>query len=91
MSKWQYNKEKNLYYKLGIAYCEKPADEKYEKLAYFVPAAYMDAKKNDDGTYICKLNKRAKVNGYTAADAPIAMVVNTPGYSSAEAVTYVIS
>ncbi len=87
MKKWRYNKEKNLYYQLGIAYCEKPADEKYEKLAYFVPAAYMNAKKNPDGTFTCKLNKCAKVNGYTAADAPIAMVVNTPLYASAEAVT----
>ncbi len=87
MSKWRFNKQKDLYYQLGISYCETPADEKYEKLAYFVPAAYMDAKKNKDGTYSCKLDNKAKVNGFTAADAPIAMVVETPGYFAAEAMT----
>lgn len=87
MSKWQYNEENELYYQTGISYCEAPADEKYEKLAYFIPAAYMDATKNADGTYTCKLNESAKVNGYTAADAPIVMYVNTPGYYAAEAIT----
>lgn len=87
MSKWQYNEDNDLYYQIGISYCETPADEKYEQLAYFVPAAYMDAKKNADGTYTCKLNNSAKINGYTASSAPIALVVNTPGYHAAEAIT----
>lgn len=47
----------------------------------------MDATKNSDGTYTCKLNTKAKVNGYTAADAPIAFFVNTTGYYAAEAAT----
>ena len=87
MTKWRYSEENKLYYQIGIPYCETPADEKYEKLAYFVPAAYMDATKNADGTYTCKLNNSAKVNGYTASDAPIAMYVDTTGYYAAEAVT----
>lgn len=87
MSKWRYSEENDLYYQTGITYCENPADEKFEKLAYFVPAAYMDAEKNADGTYTCKLNSSAKVNGYTATSAPIAMYVDTTGYYSAEALT----
>ena len=87
MSKWQYSKENDLYYQVGISYCENPANEKYEKLAYFVPAAFMDAKKNADGSYTCKLNETAQVNGYTAANAPIVFCVNTPGYFAADAVT----
>lgn len=86
MTKWRYSKENDLYYQTGILYCETPADEKFEKLAYFIPSAYMDAQKNADGTYTCKLNYSARVNGYTASTAPIAMNINTPGYYSAEAV-----
>ena len=37
MTKWRYSEENKLYYQIGIPYCETPADEKYEKLAYFVP------------------------------------------------------
>ena len=48
MTKWRYSKENDLYYQTGILYCETPADEKFEKLAYFIPAAYMDAQKNAD-------------------------------------------
>ena len=87
MSKWQYDEDNELYYQIGIEYCETPANAEYEKLAYFVPAAYMDATKNADGTYTCKLNETAQVNGYTAADAPMVMYVNTPGYFAAEAMT----
>lgn len=86
-AKWQYDEDKELYYQLGIGYCETPADEKYEKLAVFVPAAYVDATDNGDGTFTCEVNKSAEMNGYTAASAPIAMTVRTEGYAAAEAIT----
>ena len=38
-TKWQYNEEDNVYYQLGIQYCENPADTEYEELAIIVPAA----------------------------------------------------
>ena len=41
MSKWQYNEDDDVYYQIGISYCENPADESYETLAVFVPGAYM--------------------------------------------------
>ena len=47
----------------------------------------MEATENADGTYTCKLNDSAQINGFTASSAPIALCVNTPGYHSAEAIT----
>ena len=88
-SKWQYNADDHVYYQLGIQYCEKPADVSYEKLAVFVPEAYMDAKENGDGTYTCTLNREATAGsaGYTAESAPIVFPVNTPGYAAQDALT----
>ncbi|WP_026519271.1 subtype A tannase [Butyrivibrio sp. FCS006] len=86
-TKWQYNEEDNVYYQLGIQYCENPADTEYEELAIIVPAAYMDATDNGDGTYTCTLNTTAEVNGYTAETAPIVFPVNTPGYSAQSPMT----
>ncbi len=85
MSKWQYNADEDYYYQLGIDYCEKPADESYEKVAFFVPGKYMDGAKNSDGTFTCKLNESAEVEGYKATDAPIVMPIRTEGYYAAEA------
>ncbi len=87
MKRWQYNAEYDWYYQLGINYCETPADIKYEQLSVFVPAAYVSAKENGDGTYICEMNGKAVINDHTAANAPIIMPVLTEGYAAAEALT----
>lgn len=87
MARWQYNEEYDLYYQLGIHYCEKPADTRYEQLSVFVPAAYVSAKANGDGTYTCETDGKGTIKGYTAADAPIVMPVFTEGYAAAEALT----
>ncbi|MBQ3417284.1 MAG: tannase [Ruminococcus sp.] len=87
MTKWQYNADDDVYYQIGIVYCETPANEDYEQLAVFVPGAYMTATDNGDGTYTCELNADAEVNGYTASTAPIVMPINTPGYSAQSALT----
>ena len=79
---WLYNADDDVYYQLGIAYCETPADESYENLAVFVPGAYMNAVSNGNDTYTCTINTEAEVNGYTALTAPIVMPINTPGYSA---------
>ena len=81
-TKWQYNSEDDVYYQLGIQYCENPADISYETLAVFVPGGYMDAEDNGDGTYTCKINETSEVGTYTATTAPIVMPINTPGYSA---------
>lgn len=85
-NKWLYNKQFDIYYQVGIDYCEKPADDKYERLAIFVPGSYMDAKKNSKGTFTCNLNDK-KISGYTSSTAPIVFPIITPAYSSAGALT----
>ena len=87
MTKWRYIKDKDIYYQTEIGYCETPADEHYEKLAVFVPGAYMDATDNGDGTYTCELNGSTELNDYNAMNAPIAMQIYTPAYAAAEALT----
>lgn len=87
MSKWMYHSGDNVYYQTGIPYCETPADTAYETLAVFVPGDYFSGTDNGDGTYTCKVNSDANVNGYTAQSAPIVMPIETPGYSAQAALT----
>ena len=87
MSKWMYHSDDNVYYQTGIPYCETPTDAAYETLAVFVPGEYFSGTVNDDGTYTCKVNSDANVNGYTAQNAPIVMPIETPGYSAQAALT----
>jgi len=88
-TKWSYNAEDNVYYQIGIVYCANPADESFENLAIFVPSAYMNATDNGDGTYTCTVNEVATCGdfAYTAATAPIAFPVNTPGYGAQASLT----
>lgn len=84
---WSYNADDDVYYQLGVSYCETPADASYETLAVFVPGAYMSGTDNGDGTYTCVVSESAEVNGYTAETAPIVMPINTPGYSAQAALS----
>ena len=88
-TKWLYNEDDNVYYQIGIQYCENPADLNYETLAVYVPGEYMNATDNGDGTYTCEINydNTAGSSNYTAATAPIALPVNTPGYAAMDAPT----
>jgi hypothetical protein len=86
-AKWKFNSSANVYYIVGLNYCSKPTDTSYETMGIFVPAAYMNASSNSDGTYTCTINSTATVNGYTASTAPIVVPVNTPGYSPQSAPT----
>lgn len=87
MTKWQYNADDDVYYQIGIQYCETPADLEYETLSIFVPGDYMSSEDNGDGTFTCELNKSATVGGYTAETAPMVIPVETPGYSACKALT----
>ena len=84
-SKWNYSEDDDVYYQVGISYCENPASEEYETLGVYVPGAYMDATDNGDGTWTCTINNESSVEGYTAESAPIVIPVNTPGYSAMSA------
>ncbi len=87
MAKWQYNAEDDVYWQVGIAYCENPADEACETMGFFVPGGFFDAKDNGDGTFTCEMNLTRKVGNYTADKAPVIIPVNTPGYSAMAAPT----
>lgn len=90
-TKWNYNAEDNVYWQVGIQYCENPVDLTYETLGIFVPAEYMNATDNGDGTFTCELNLDGKVGDYTAETAPIVIPVETPGYMAMEAPTDYVS
>lgn len=76
MSKWQYNSYENVFYQLSIPYCEN-FDEKYEKLAIFIPAGYLKCTPNGNETYSCKANTKTKVKNYNIKSAPIVLPTNT--------------
>jgi hypothetical protein len=85
---WEYNSSAKIYYIIGLYYCGSPADTTYESMAIFVPAAYMNATANSDGTtYTCTINSSGTQGSYTAATAPIVMPVDTAGYSAQAALT----
>ena len=87
MTKWQYHEDNDVYWQVGIVYCENPADVFYENLGIFVPGAYLTGTQNSDGTYTCEINVEASVADYTAQTAPIVIPVETPGYSAMSAPT----
>lgn len=91
MAQWQYNKDTDVYWQVGIAYCENPADEVYESLGIYVPGKYMSGIENEDGTYTCEVNPSETVGGYTSETAPIVIPVDTPGYAAMEAPTDYVS
>ena len=82
MNKWLYNADDNVYYQLGIGYCETPADENYENLAILVPGAYFKCTGSGGGTWSCSVDPNGTAGDFTAATAPIVVPVNTPGYSA---------
>ncbi len=81
-AKWLYNSTSNVYYMVGVIYCSTPAEVTYEQMGIFVPAAYMNATANGDGTFTCTINSTTANNGYTGATAPIVVPVNTGGYAA---------
>ena len=87
MTRWLYNEEDDVFYQLGILYCEAPEDDTYETLGYFVPGNYFDAEENGDGTWTCQVNILRDKGEYTADTAPVILPVNTPGYSAMKAPT----
>jgi len=82
---WEYNSSADVYYIVGIIYCSSPAEQTYEQMGIYVPAAYVNATSNGDGTYTCTINSSGTVNGYTASTAPVVFPVNTSGYSAQSA------
>lgn len=87
---WLYNEEDEVYYKLGVEYCAAPTTPECQKLSIYVPAAYMKAEDNG-GTFTCTIDESAKVNGFTALNAPIVMPLDSVDYSAVTAQTEYMS
>lgn len=87
MSKWLYNTEDKVYYQLGILYCQNPADEKYEKLALFVPEAFMECQKNAATTYTCQPKNDKRIGSFSSQSAPFVIPIESPQYASNPALT----
>ncbi|KAG4107156.1 hypothetical protein H8356DRAFT_1417414 [Neocallimastix lanati (nom. inval.)] len=83
MKAWQYNKEDDIYWQVGIFYCENPIDPNYESLGIFIPGQYINAIKNENATtYSCQFNLSSKIGSYTINNAPIVIPITTQGYMS---------
>ena len=48
MTRWQYNEANDVYWQVGVSYCEAPADASYENLGIYVPGAYLTGTPNGD-------------------------------------------
>lgn len=82
---WQYDAEHDVYWLADVAYCTAPRDAAHETLSVFVPGKYLRGEKRAGGAYTCSINYSAKVNGYTAATAPMLLAVNTKAYKEVTA------
>jgi len=70
----------------NVPYCLNPADAEVELLDIYVPAEYMDARDNGNGTFTCTVNrnasfKRADGTVYTGANAPVIVQNTIDGYA----------
>lgn len=90
MGAWHYDAEHEVWWQLGLSYCTKPASSTYEKLAIYVPGAYLkptDEKADLSGadsskTFSVEVDAEASVGQFTAATAPIVMPVNAPDFTA---------
>ena len=87
MASWHYNEADNVYYQLGILYAQRPEDEKYERMALFVPAEFMKCRANGPQTYGCEPNESAEIGDYTIKTAPIVIPIETSEYEANPALT----
>ena len=46
-SRWNYDKDNDIYYQIGLVYCKNPAASEYESLSVYVPGAYMKGTPNN--------------------------------------------
>ena len=86
---WNLDSTNGVYYQLQLQYCTKITSSKYQSMGFYVPKEYLTCTENS-GKYKCEVNKSGKKGSYTAANAPIVMPVDTPGYAAMEALLNII-
>ena len=80
--------EKPVYALKDVVYVANPVDPAIQQLDIYVPAEYVDATPNGDGTYSVKFNNNV-VNGYTAATAPVFYQNTVSGYMQSDSLEIV--
>lgn len=77
MSSWKYDKDNNVFYQIGVKYCENSSKSENETMSIYVPGEYFEGTKNHDETYTCIINEKAEKSGYKASDAPVIIPIDT--------------
>lgn len=77
MSNWEYDKDNNIFYQIGVKYCENSSKLENETMSIYVPGEYFKETKNNDGTYTCILNENSEKSGYKASEAPVIIPIDT--------------
>ena len=77
MSKWKYDKENNVFYQIGVKYCENSSKSENETMSIYVPGEYFKDTKNDDETYTCVLNESGEKSGHKASETPVIIPIDT--------------
>ena len=77
MSNWSFDKDNNVFYQIGVRYCENSSKSKNETMSIYVPGEYLKGTKNDDETYTCTINEEGEKSGYKASEAPIIIPIET--------------
>ncbi len=76
---------------MGLPYCASPEDPFVQNLDIYVPAAYVDAVPNGDGTYTVSFNDSTVTNSngttYSAETAPIIYQTTIDGYKEGYSIT----
>lgn len=76
---------------MGVTYCANPADPYIQTLDIYVPAAYVDAVPNGNGTYTVAFNDKTITNAngttYDVHSAPIIYQTTIDGYAEGYSVT----
>jgi hypothetical protein len=84
---WHFDAAHNVYWQIGLVYAETPATLTYESLGVYVPAAYLKAQANGDGTYTATIDPQGSAAGFQASTAPVVLPVDTGGYRAKAAPT----
>ncbi|WP_154028075.1 subtype A tannase [Olsenella uli] len=90
MKAWHYDSDHQVWWQVGLTYCTKPATKTYERLAIYVPGAYLkptDEKASLEDvdtskTFECQVDESATVGAYTAATAPVVLPINAPDFAA---------
>ena len=78
---WRFDPEHDVFWQLDVPYCSKPTAPDYQTLGLFVPAAYLNAQDNGDGTFTCSIGE-GSFAGFSAQTAPILVLSDTENYAA---------